>query len=78
MARSNTKTARRFLDNDAGAPAPDVPFEDETLTPEECRNVARAGRDRAAGRFVPLDEALDVARRARSLRRSRARARRTR
>ncbi len=55
-----------------------IPLEDELLSMSERRNIARAAEDRAAGRFLPLREALDVARRTGSRRGPRTPARRSR
>jgi hypothetical protein len=76
MAKAQTSAARARKSGDRDPVSPAVAIEDETLSAEEERNLARASRDRAAGRFAPLSDALDVARRGGALRRPRARTRR--
>lgn len=66
MARSRTNAAAARSNGHARS-VPTIAIEDEALFAEEQRNLARVSRDRATGRFVPLAEALDVARRGRTL-----------
>ena len=73
MARPQPKADRASSNDHPVLIVPDFPVEDEILSLEERRNLAQAARDHAAGRFVPLSEALDVVRRSRALRRARAR-----
>ena len=73
MARPQPKADRASSNNRPELIVPDFPVEDEILSLEERRALARADRDRAAGRFVPLSEVLDVGRRGRALRRARGR-----
>jgi hypothetical protein len=63
MARSQAKAAPASSNDDRVPIVPIVAIEDEVLSAEERRNLAQASRDRTAGRFFPLGEAFDVARR---------------
>ena len=73
MARPQPKADHTSSNDRPLLIVPDFPVEDEVLSLEERRALARADRDRAAGRFVPLSEVLDVGRRGCALRRARAR-----
>ena len=72
MAKPQKKASTRA---DPLPEASALPLDDERLSASERRNLAQADRDRAAGLFLPLREALDVARRGRTRRRPRPRAR---
>jgi hypothetical protein len=73
MARPEPKADHASSNDRPLLIVPDFPAEDEVLSLEERHALARAGRDRAAGRFVPLSEVLDVGRRGGALRRARGR-----